>query len=1555
MHKQVQFKTAGMNRDTSESAFNPKFAYENKNIRIVPTDDNTLFSLVNEKGNKHISIEGIGDNIQGTPIGQAVIENEWILFSTIENPIEGMYPDYIYKIWFENNILKGKILYNGILNFSVDNPIETLVFYENDDIKKVYWVDGRNQPRFINIAADEDTIIKWRGNPHAFDFVTKLELKEKVTINRNPIASGIFSVGTLQYVFTYYNKYGQESNIVYQSPLYYTSYNDRGASPEDNVSNSFTINISNLDTSFDYVRLYSIHRSSINGTPEVKVVTDLSINKGVTEITYTDTGTSGYVIDPTLLLYIGGEEVIFNTITQKDNTLFLGDYTLKRKLIDSPIRDFFRKAIINFKLYDSNNNPYKEIVPANPSGYYPYNNQLKLNSNQIKTFKYLEWYRFGIQAQHYTGKWSEPIWINDFKNETPISTTFYNNSSIVMPVAEYTLNSASVLQRLKDLGYVKIRPVIVYPTINDREVICQGILCPTVYNVGDRSGGIPFAQSSWFTRPNAPYDINKAINYGEKLYKLKLEEGIPKSQESIFIPPQDETYYYSINGTRYIYVGNSYNFTTQKYTEIKVKNISGNTTVPPNSGTMVVNSGSAAYVSMTTETSPDDRYFYNSDMVTDKYSKYGVIKNDRSKLESTTDDKIVSEAGSWVEFRHNYPIPGNDNRNAEIQCIYNPPSTPEVSGLSNNLNNWLNYNNECFFIDQNIITLHSPDIEFSDEIKGLDTSNLKLRIVGVVPLTAFTSDIDIQTSTPHINKGEVRNQYLGFYKKNIGVENNFNNPTTPDFTSITNSFFGFRGLTSGAFWFDYIYEQTKEITTSGENKNIIASFAVYPWHRNGSLNNAAFADEEGYRPAMLDKKKMSNLRFSYKTQYLAKRYIWEAENNSNNNTGISGVSIFDSNELSLTKIPAPKNSELSEISYYGNVDKLITWSKSNEQDVSQGYPIIIAGNSTDTFDTNDYMFDAKFRPIGSDFSSEHYYSTDPVRIKYKSTPHAVLALNYTKDKYQKILPTIKDIDRKTGTWNVNNTSVTLSTGNNYFWDKNRSIKGVVQDAIDTGIIGNLSTVDSLQYGWLWLGELYNDNVVNRFGGQTEDAFENNLWLPCGESISILDEKNNIKSSVTILWTEGDTYYQRYDHLKTYPYTLEDQNSVVDIVSFMCETRVNIDGRYDRNRGQLSNLSITRENFNKLNNTYSQSNNFFNYRTINPNKLNLDDFHNSLTWTKSKTSGEEIDTWTNITLASTLDLDGDKGPLRALRRFNNNIIAFQDKGISNILYNENVQIASTEGIPIELANSGKVSGKRYITSQVGCRNKWSICESPYGIYFVDDISKGIYAYDGSINNITTKLGFDSWIKKVSKLNIWDPKTFDSFITYYDKTNKEILFINKEDCLAYSEDIGQFTSFYSYEGTPYLATINDKTLTINKDNKGYYKIWLHNGGDYNMYYGKYKPFYTTIIVNPDINKDKIFNTLEFRSDSFNYNGDLLDTTFDTLNTWNEYQKGYIGLLGEQNKPSPIKKKFRIWRVNIPRDSCNHRDRMRNPWLYIKLSKEEENIDKTILHDMVVSYFE
>lgn len=1526
MQKIIQFKTKGMQRDLSASAFNPEYSYENKNVRVMPTDESTLLSLINEKGNKKSGIVGVGDHIKGIPIGQALVNNELIIFAAgdddyrladitpnifeapdifpcdvlitnltagedtanditpdlssvkditfIDCPyklnidVDSMLDDRIYKLWFNNGVLTGKRLFRGNLGFNYKHPIETISFYENADIRKVYWTDGLNQPRVINIAAASDVVSKW--NTDSFNFVRTLSLNEEITIERNIVANGSFAPGVIQYAFTYFNKYGQESNIFYTSPLYYISYNNRGASPEDKVSNSFNIEVVNVDRRFDYIRIYSIHRTSINATPDVRRVVDLAPPINIAKVTYTDNGSSGDSVDPTELLYIGGEEVVFGTMAQKDNTLFLGDIETKRKTLDSTVRNYFKGKSITFSSYN------KSISSPEPKGYYPYSNQLKMNSYQFKTFKYLEYYRFGIQAQHYTGKWSEPIWINDVRNTVHIDTTFYSSNNIGLPVAEFTLDDSTIINRLLDNGYVRIRPVVVYPTINDREAICQGILCPTVYNISDRFGNSPFAQSSWFTRPNAPFDEYKAFHYNQNNEGAWGGDWVGLGQ----------------------FLGNP-----------------------------------------------------------SAYSRAGIMSNNRTIV--TSEEKqynidIVNK-GAWAEFRHNRPIPGNSNRNAEIQCIWNPPSGPYVddTATDSDVASWVSNNAENYYIDQSILTFHSPDIEFDNEVRSIDTSGLKLRIVGMVPLTAFASDIDIQTSTPVNNFYDSSELPAGFYKEPIGAENDFSYAGLG--VHLGDSHFGWRGLISGAFWFDELTAYKKD---TGNTKHLTTGFVVYPWHRNGSLNNTKYATD-GYRSAMLDKKKMSNMRYSYKSVYLDSGNIWNAyESGSSTRTGISGVAVFDSNEVSLVRLPAQENSGLTDINYYGNVDKLLTISRIGDK--KDGYPIMTTG--VQSAETNAHtLFSSGYTQIDSRFTDQ-ITGTDPVRIKYKSTPHAVLALNYTTSGAQRILPNIKD-GAYNDTWFVNAQDSGAPSGQHMYWDKSGSAKSVSQDTIIAGAPrGPISGVSSIQHGWLWLGELYNDNVQNRFGGQTEEAFENNTWLPCGDPISLVDTNNGVKSSITIKWEEGDTYFQRYDHIKTYPFTLEDQNAVTDIVSFMCETRVNIDGRYDRNRGQTSNFSITPENLNLMNDVYSQPNNFFNYRTINPNKLNLDNFHNSITWTKTKTAGELVDTWTNITLASTLDLDGDKGTVRALRRFNNNIFAFQDRGISQILYNENMQISSTDGVPIEIANSGKVNGKRYISDRIGCTNKWSMCETSNGIYFIDDITKGIFLFNGQLDNLSDRLGFHSWINRASdSIDIWNPVDFDGFVTYYDKVNGDVFFISKDECLAFSEPLGQFSSFYSYEKMPYFTNLEDRGIAFNVEGTGtLYRPWLHNEGDYNMFFGVYQPFYTTVIANPDMPVDKIFNNLEFRSDSWDKSDNLLNTTFDTLTVWNEYQQGTSTLNNILGRPSDLKKKFRIWRANIPRASAigstkKGRDRMRNPWLYIKLSMEEENVNKTVLHDMIVHYFE
>ena len=531
-----------------------------------------------------------------------------------------------------------------------------------------------------------------------------------------------------------------------------------------------------------------------------------------------------------------------------------------------------------------------------------------------------------------------------------------------------------------------------------------------------------------------------------------------------------------------------------------------------------------------------------------------------------------------------------------------------------------------------------------------------------------------------------------------------------------------------------------------------------------------------------------------------------------------------------------------------------------------------------------------------------------------------------------------------------------------------------------------------------------------FGGRSGDAFRENTWVPCGEPVPF----SRTDQSITFEYSYGDTYFQRYDCLKTYPFTREDTNQVVEIGSFMLETHVNIDGRYDRNRGQLNNLNMSPQNFNLINPVYSQVDNFFTYKIMPEDAYTNTKFPNQITWSKTKESGADVDQWTNITLASILELDGDKGRLNKLIRFNNYLFAFQDTGISQILYNDNVQISATDGVPIEIANSGKVQGKDYKSSTIGCANKWSMVTTPAGIYFMDSHDRSIYLFNGQLQNLSNQGGFASWAKNNICLtgSHWKPDfTTPDFVAYYDKQNQDVLFINVEWALAWSEKLQAFTSFYSYEGTPFFCNLDDTGIWI-KNLAATSTIWKHQAGDYCRFFGENKPYWMTLVGNPEPQLDKTFTNMEFRA-CVDGDGELDQETgkftpalpFDSLETWDEYQHG-MAKIDIKNGHSLFKhhpstgfdasviRKFRIWRCDIPRDnviktseqpdvavltdytkdavlgierySRNPMDRMRNPWLYLKLMKsaaqditsgsttEYHSLDRAEIHDIVMTYF-
>ena len=464
------------------------------------------------------------------------------------------------------------------------------------------------------------------------------------------------------------------------------------------------------------------------------------------------------------------------------------------------------------------------------------------------------------------------------------------------------------------------------------------------------------------------------------------------------------------------------------------------------------------------------------------------------------------------------------------------------------------------------------------------------------------------------------------------------------------------------------------------------------------------------------------------------------------------------------------------------------------------------------------------------------------------------------------------------------------------------------------------------------------------------------WIKCGNQVRLFPG-----STATVRFEEGDYFYGRFDSLRTYPYTQEDPNSVTEILSGMLCSRINLDARTDRNRG-ITSAVVTPSNFNQFNTVYDQKNNYFTYQFIDNDDVSTNrDYVNTIQWSMTKTFGSRIDDWCNIQESSSLDLDGDKGELVALKRVGNALLAFQKTGIAHILYNESVQVSSNDGLPIELANSGKVNGKRYLYDSIGCQNKDAICTTPSGVYFIDNINKTIYLIgnEGGLADICASGSMKSWA--LNNFNIED--TENQYICWYDKYSQEVIINSELNSLAYDDVAKKFQCFLNYFDIRHQASLGSRTYMFRNsyiNSQPIVEVWKKNAIDASIFFGERAPIGLQIIANPEPSVDKTFTNVEYRADAFNGTTYLPYKTFDTIRVQTEYQDtGEVPLSNALHCSSNLKKKFRIWRIDIPR-AQGSRDRIRNMWCKISLlcyntepTYISQAVNKFILHDLAVTY--
>lgn len=785
----------GMRQDDSDLLFNAgheglKFAFENLNIRFSTDKETTSIVAMQEKGNERVTAikisttfflakdeviasGGMWYGYQTLPfvtLGTCVVDKYLVVFGKCTAQSNDLLwttgNDIILRLELDNTtgIFYGWVVYSGTdLKFDLNYPLECIGNVESNIVKKVYFVDGINVPRAVNV------VNKDAGQLANINLGYHLQLEDILSVEKVPTVIGNFPMGKVRFFYTYYNDEFSETNIVDWSPFFDCNYINQGGGPDSSYTTrfAFKVKISNVDTQFKFVRIYFQHFTSNDATTyQLKYIErPLNNQKSFETIVTFDQIDAKLSTTSYLDMKLANYSFIPYTVAEKNNRLFYGN--IKKSLPDISDLDFAQYANI---VFEDKEIGYEDLTLERTYQYQSDNTTFAGSNFDYMGFRKDNWYRFGIIAQYFTGEWSDVIFLKDVQCDRTshteiqyktLSTTESQHNEIFKPnpqtvdgingqlinwpsskqpiASHYFIPQAKLiwqtgvedlLNELYNRGFKRIKPVCVVPPVRYRNVITQGISCSTLYAGKERlnlSNNGLFAMPSYFFRPTPLYPLHHTL-YNDYLYKpkypytlrkigdLRLSKNIQTENGNWLANPQftDERYAH-------------YNASYREYRH--------GLSLPPKDRINAELQSS--------DFSMHD-YFYTVAWNISKW--YGQISplfsnEDGVNLFSFIVNKNINNCYFKPYFDFDVADIHFDTQNGINQLcdIFNvlPYHDLHTTGYNNTL-----------FVDETICTLNSPEVDYVYATQVAPVyRNRDIKTVGYAQVTSSMSDIDIPTTT----------------------------------------------------------------------------------------------------------------------------------------------------------------------------------------------------------------------------------------------------------------------------------------------------------------------------------------------------------------------------------------------------------------------------------------------------------------------------------------------------------------------------------------------------------------------------------------------------------------------------------------------------------------------------------------------------------------------------------------------------------------------------------------------------------------------------------------
>jgi hypothetical protein len=373
---------------------------------------------------------------------------------------------------------------------SCQNELDVVANYENEDIIKLYWTDGVQNLKSINVLNPSTNI----------SIIEKTDLLPAQTAL---VTGGNVKPGNVQYTYSLFNINGAQSIIAPLSRMISVSKPSEGFESTQDTGLSIQLSIS-VTTNYEYIRIYRVHFLEKDQTPEIRLIVE---DKFGSSYSFVDAGNEGISSSSEFeLVSIGGRDLVVNTMAVKRNRLFVANYKINNFNPDIDTRAFGHELnSINYRVKNADGSDsairtdFSTLIPGKEhdcinfdqivygrmksTSYFGVtgpNVQIRFKAismtGELARFNYPslkqgETYRFGIVFYNNYGQPSPAKWVCDYK----------------IPYAEWkesywplmTLTSAG--QTLAtSLGCTKYQIVMVERKEWDRSVISQGFLVPGV-------------------------------------------------------------------------------------------------------------------------------------------------------------------------------------------------------------------------------------------------------------------------------------------------------------------------------------------------------------------------------------------------------------------------------------------------------------------------------------------------------------------------------------------------------------------------------------------------------------------------------------------------------------------------------------------------------------------------------------------------------------------------------------------------------------------------------------------------------------------------------------------------------------------------------------------------------------------------------------------------------------------------------------------------------------------------------------------------------------------